>query len=276
MTLNEIKKLLTDAGIDPQDAAHEARLLISHFAGVSFSAILADRDRDYSDEALIAAVQRRAERYPLQYLLGEWEFMSLPIKVSEDCLIPRPDSEVIASRAVELMPEGAAYLDLCTGSGCIAAAVMHFARAVVREGYAIELYPETAALARENFSALGVDCTLILGDVTDEVLPHEISGAKFDVITANPPYVTAEEMTGLEPELSAEPRCALTDGGNGLYIIEKIIEIYKNALTERGVLLIEHGSAQGDDVRLIGEKNGMKYTPLYDIEGRVRAAELRF
>ena len=98
---------------------------------------------------------------------------------------------------------------------------------------------------------------------------------KFDVIAANPPYVTKDEMSGLEPELAHEPRTALTDGGDGLSIIGKIIEIYKNHLAPDGVMIIEHGAAQAEAVAQIACKNGMTSEVIRDYGGHDRAAVMR-
>ncbi|MBP3368378.1 MAG: peptide chain release factor N(5)-glutamine methyltransferase, partial [Clostridia bacterium] len=120
MTLSEITKKLADAGIE--SARHEALVLIEAFEHVPRSRAIADFEADYTSEALISAVERRATRYPLQYILGEWEFCGLTFHVDENCLIPRPDTEILVEAAVRAMPKGGRLLDLCTGSGCVACA----------------------------------------------------------------------------------------------------------------------------------------------------------
>ena len=274
MNLGEITRRLTAAGIG--DARHEAMLLIERFESVSFARILADRERDWPSPELADAVKKREERIPLQYILGRWEFCGLPFRVTEDCLIPRPDTEILAERAAALLPPGGRFLDLCTGSGCIAGAVLHLTADRDTTGLAVELVPETAALARENLAALGFSprCGVLTGDLSDgeALLPP---GEQYDVIVSNPPYVTAEEMESLEPELYREPRIALTDGGDGLSLIRAIIGLYPDRLKHGGVLLIEHGWRQAESVRAMAEGAGLTYTPLYDYGGNVRAAEMR-
>ena len=274
MTADEIARRLREAGIE--DARREAMLLIERFAGVPFARILADRGRDYGSPELASAAEKRAGRFPLQYILGEWSFCGLPFRVTEDCLIPRADTEILAERAAALLPRGGRFLDLCTGSGCVAGAVLHLTEDRNTSGLAVELVPETAALARENLASLGLSarCEVLTGDLRDgdSLLPP---GERYDVIVSNPPYVTAEEMNGLEPELYREPRIALTDGGDGLSLIRAIVEVYPDRLAPGGVLLIEHGWRQAEAVRAIAEAAGLTAVPLRDYGGRVRAAEMR-
>lgn len=268
MTTREIDEILKNAGIE--NATHEAYLIMEHFSKKSRAYLLADRDFSFENEEMISAVAKRGERYPLQYILGTWEFCGLTFKVNSDCLIPRPDTEVIVEEAVKHLKKGSSALDLCTGSGCILAATLKLSGNT--RGVAVELYSETAALARENFDALGLsDVTVIEGDATTDLFDKDV---KFDVITANPPYITTDEMQSLEPELSFEPAHALTDGGNGLSILRKIIEIYRHHLAPGGVMILEHGYKQGEDIKNIAEGFGMTYTPILDYGGNTRGAVL--
>ncbi len=269
MTVSEITAVLSKAGIE--DAAHEAMLIMSEYSGKSRAYLLSDPTFDFSSEEMANTVARRAERYPLQYLFGQWEFCGLTFRVNEHCLIPRPDTEVIVERAIKELPRGGRILDLCTGTGCIIGAVLKLSGNA--SGVAVELYHETAAMARLNLSELGLDAvTVIEGDATVNLFDSDV---KFDVITANPPYVTADEMDALEPELAHEPAHALTDGGNGMSILQKIIEIYKNHLTDSGAMILEHGWQQGEQIHRIAEENGMTYEPIFDYGGKTRGAILR-
>ena len=269
MTSAEIAEILKNAGIE--EASHEALLILEHFSGKSRAYLMADRGFDLDSPEMEQAVARRAERYPLQYIFGRWEFCGFEFLVNEHCLIPRPDTEVIVEAAVRSAKKWSAILDLCTGSGCILAATLKLSGNT--RGTAVELYHETADVARKNFAALGLtDVTVIEGDATTDLFPAHV---KFDVITANPPYVTADEMLSMEPELSSEPAHALTDGGDGMSILEKIIEIYRHHLSENGVMILEHGFEQGDKVKNIAEENGMTYKKILDYGGNTRGAVLR-
>ena len=280
MTLDGIARALVSAGIPADVARHEAMLLISRFAGVSPARILADRGRDYGEREfplLAAAAEERMKRRPLQYILGEWEFCGMRFRVNEDCLIPRPDTETVAERAAQLLPPGGRFLDLCTGSGCIAAAICRLGGDKVTRGrgFAVELFPKTAELARENLAALGYAeyCTVLTGDLRDPDLP--LPAEPFDLIVSNPPYIARDEMDALEPELAAEPRAALTDEGDGLSLIRAILSGYRDRLAPDGVMLIEHGWKQAPAVKDMAEALGYRYSPVYDLGGNLRAAEIR-
>lgn len=272
MTVLDITRRLTDAGIDPADARSEARLLVSYVTGKPASYLLANPMEDFDSPALAEAVGKRAERYPLQYIIGKWEFYGLPFAVNEHTLIPRPDTELIAEAAIRHSPANGRILDLCTGSGCIAAAIL--ANRTSANGIAVDLYPETLRAAEDNLTALGLNdrCTFVCGDATTDLFDPSVT---FDVIVSNPPYVTADEMTVLEPELAYEPEHALTDGGDGLSILEKIIELYKNHLAPDGVMILEHGWKQSDAVREIAANNGLTHEKIMDYGGNIRGAVLK-
>ena len=260
MTFSEIVKKLSDGGVD--SASFEASELICHFENVSRASC---RFGDYSSDGLMAAIDRRIGGEALQYIIGEWDFMGYTFKVSPACLIPRADTELLCSYICENAPKGARIADLCTGSGCIAIAAL-----LEREdltAVAVELYPETLELAKENARLLGVADRIefILGDVTTDTLTGE-----FDIIASNPPYIALEEMENLDTEVLGEPHHALTDGGDGLSIIRKIIEIYPSHLKEGAPIAMEIGWQQGKAVTEIAEGLGLSANILKDIEGRDR------
>lgn len=271
MTRGEILRRLTEAGID--DPRGEGDLLLTRCTGLTRAQILANPETDYDSEALAEAVARRCTRYPLQYLFGEWEFYGMPFWVSEDCLIPRPDTEILVEEAIRNLPEGGRLLDLCTGSGCIAAAVL--ANRPDGAGLAMDVSPGAARMAEENLRRHGLTerCPVKIGDVREDILPAD---AVFDVITANPPYITAAEMEELAPELAYEPEIALTDGGDGLSLIRAILQNYLPHLKPGGVMLIEHGWQQAEAVREMFRQYGMESRTLRDYGGNERVTEMRF
>ena len=164
MTKEQIKERLQAAKIE--NAAGEARLLWESFSG----------------EALESAVQRRCTHYPLQYILGEWCFWRESYEVSEHCLVPRPDTEHLVEQAISRLPQDACFLDLCTGSGCVAISVL--CSRPDTHAVAVDLFPETLALAERNAVKNGVRerltpwlCDVLTGsDCTEE----------FDAILSNP------------------------------------------------------------------------------------------
>ncbi|MGN1409788.1 MAG: peptide chain release factor N(5)-glutamine methyltransferase [Eubacteriales bacterium] len=279
MNIKETAERLASAGI--RDALYEARLLAKHFLSIQMSTVVMlnetklDFFAGYDDFA--AAVEKRMTRYPLQYILGEWEFYGLPFYVNENCLIPRADTEVIAERAIEELKNIGGdgmknYLDLCTGSGCIAAAVLKNVPNTF--GYCVDIDLETAKLAEKNLdrNELCGRYSVIVGDAGRDLFD---SATKFDLITANPPYISEDEMRTLEPELKYEPRIALTDSGDGLSFYEKIIRVYKNHLKPNGKLIFEHGYTQSDAVCRIATEIGMAPELIFDYGKRARGAVLQ-
>ncbi len=265
MTFSEIVKRLSDGGISAP--AFEATELICRFEKVSRASV---RFGDYFSEELAAAIERRISGTALQYILGEWDFMGYTFKVTPDCLIPRADTELLCEYLCKNAPRDGQFADLCTGSGCIAIAAL-LERADLT-AVAVELYPETLEIAKENAKRLGVSDRIefILGDVCTDTLEGE-----FDMIVSNPPYVTIEEMEELSREVLGEPHHALTDGGDGLSIIRKIIEIYPSHLKDGGSIAIEMGWKQGSALCAIAKERGLSATLLKDIEGRDRVTVVK-
>lgn len=278
MNLYDAEKILSDAGID--DAEFECRLLAERFLRIpmSRSAYMKTGQLDYMPDfgEFRRALEKRATRYPLQYIMGEWEFYGLRMKVNENCLIPRPDTDLVAERAIKelkKMPKKAEFrcVDLCTGSGCIAAAVMSHVKNA--RFTLVDISKSALDIAKENMELNGFlqRITLVEADVMSEIF----HGEKFDLVTANPPYIPSEVMQTLEPELEHEPRIALTDEGDGLSFYRAIINLYKYALTEDGVIVLENGCDQYEKVREIAEENGMSAEVIFDYGKRKRGAVLK-
>lgn len=278
MNLYDAEKILSDAGID--DAEFECRLLAERFLRIpmSRSAYMKTGQLDSMPDfgEFRRALEKRATRYPLQYIMGEWEFYGLRMKVNENCLIPRPDTELVAEKAIKelkKMPKKTEFrcADLCTGSGCIAAAVMS---QVKNASFAlVDISKSALDVAKENMELNGLltRTTLVEADVMTEIFHSE----KFDLVTANPPYISREVMPTLEPELEHEPRIALTDEEDGLSFYRAIIKLYKYALTEDGVIVLENGCDQYEKVREIAEENGMSAEVILDYGKRQRGAVLK-
>lgn len=278
MNLYDAEKILSDAGVD--DAEFECRLLAERFLRIpmSRSAYMKTEQLDSMPDfgEFLRALEKRATRYPLQYIMGEWEFYGLRMKVNENCLIPRPDTELVAERAIKelkKMPKKAEFrcVDLCTGSGCIAAAVMsHVKNASFT---LVDISKSALDIAKENMELNGFSdrTTIVEADVITEIFHSE----KFDLVTANPPYIPSEVMQTLEPELEHEPRIALTDEGDGLSFYRAIINLYKYALADNGVIVLENGCDQYEKVREIAEENGMSAEVIFDYGKRKRGAVLK-
>lgn len=251
MTYSEIFNRLKDAGIETAD--WESALLVEHFCGVDATLARMDVEHVYENQALLDAVERRAARYPLQYILGEWSFYRQTYCVTPDCLIPRSDTEILVEEAIRVLPSGARFADLCTGSGCIAVSVL--AERPDTSAVAVEKFEKTLEVARKNAVKNGVDArfTPLLADVL-EPLPFETE--RFDAILSNPPYIVRSVLEELSPEVRAEPQVALDGGEDGLIFYRRILELHTKHLTPDGLILLEIGYDQAAEVLALGAECG--------------------
>jgi release factor glutamine methyltransferase len=172
-------------------ARFEAELIFSKALGLSRIQLYMDLDRPLSPEErerALELVARRGKREPLAYVLGEWGFRRLTLKTDARALVPRPETEILVERALELIEqlEGPRVLDVGTGSGAIALALAdeHPGARIV----ALDSSPRALMLARENAEACGLEIELRLGDVRDP-LGRDLGVGEFDLVVSNPPYV---------------------------------------------------------------------------------------
>ncbi len=270
MTYDKIVSLLLAAGI--RDAAHEAALLIGHFCNAGPAEIPLLRGRELDCPNLEQAVNLRTGRYPLQYILGKWGFCSESYLLSTDCLIPRPDTELLVETAAELIVPGGRFIDAGTGSGCIAISLLA-ARGDIT-GVAFDISEGAIKTAEKNaeLNSVADRLTIYRGDMLDEQLWR--SAGLFDAVISNPPYIPTDERHLLEPELAHEPRRALDGGADGLDFYRAIIKNATLALAPGGVLILEVGYRQAASVVSLAGLGGYGARILKDIEGRERALVL--
>lgn len=265
-----LTQALGEVGI--QAPAYEAALLLETFVGVSGAGLMTDRDRLYTSSELEEAVSRRLSREPLQYILGTWEFYGCRFRVNPHCLIPRSDTELLVETAVRCLPRGARVLDLCTGSGCVAVATLVHRPDVT--AYALELYPETLELARENATQNGVSDRFIpvRADLLTQGVAILAPQAPFDGILSNPPYIPTEVIHGLAPEVKWEPVAALDGGVDGLCFYHAILRDYSPLVKPEGHILLEMAYDQEEDLRRLGELYlpGAQAGTLCDLGGNPR------
>ncbi len=265
MTFDELAEKLAEVG--SCDAVNEARILIEELCASHVSYLL-----DYDEAVLASAVKKRAEGYPLQYIIGKWWFAGCEFEVNENCLVPRPDTELIVEEAVKRLPSSALFADLCTGSGCIAVSVCDLRPDT--HGIAVELYPKTLELAKRNAESNRVADRLSF--VCGDVLCGDVLGdRKFAAIISNPPYIRTDVIDTLSREVRHEPRAALDGGGDGLVFYRAIVDKYKKNLAGDGVFILEIGYDQAKAIKEIAELSGFDCEIKKDLGGNDRAAILK-
>jgi len=213
-----------------------AEILLAHALSCDRVRLYLDFDKPLGAPELAAyreLVRRRVAGEPTAWLTGRREFLGRPFRVDPRVLVPRPETELVVEAALDLLPEGGAALDLCTGSGCIAVS-LSLSRPGARV-VATELSPGALAMARENASALGAAVELLEGDLYAP-LPADL---RFDLVVSNPPYVPAGEIDGLSREVRREPRVALDGGPDGLDVTRRIVAGAPARLRPGGALVIE-------------------------------------
>ena len=270
MTYNEICNLLAEADIENNRG--EAAMLICHFCHISKVELLMRSNEDFASEELDAAVIKRCSHYPLQYILGIWEFCHESYRVNEHTLIPRQDTELLVELAAKLLPPDARFIDLCTGSGCVAISTLS-AREDCR-AVAVDLFRETVEMAGENAERNGVGerLGLLCADVFDTSFMENLG--EFDMIISNPPYIESQKLSSLDKELSFEPDAALDGGDDGLKFYRTIISKYGRYLSEGGCMLFEIGYDQARSVAAIALQNGFSCEVFKDYGGNDRVAYL--
>jgi len=251
--IQDARRRLERAGIEPSEAALDAQLLARHALGGWERGQLVAAMRDPVpagfDEAFAPLVGRREEREPTAYIIGHREFWSIDIEVAPGILVPRPETEFIVEEVISRVPDGAGALriaDVGTGSGCLAVALARWLPTA--HVTAIDVSPVALVIAARNVSRheVAARVSLVGGDLLDA---HE---GPFDVIVSNPPYVPAGDIPTLQREVrDFEPLGALDGGPDGLDLIRRLVPEAASRLVEGGWLIFEFGFGQRDGVRAI-------------------------
>lgn len=256
---------------DPDCASFEANQIL-HWALGEKAAILSPEeeiDKEGAQKAIDAAI-RRAKGEPLQYIFGQWEFYGLPFKVGEGVLIPRPETEILVETALSEINSESRVIDLCAGSGCIPIALWKKTGA---ECFGVELSDTALQYFNINIKLNKAEGRVkaLKGDVlspSSELL--ERLPDKCDLITANPPYLTAEEMESLQREVRHEPDIALFGGADGLDFYRSIFGIWREKLKDGGLFAVEAGNGQSETIREIMSREGFECRTALDYGGTER------
>jgi release factor glutamine methyltransferase len=258
---------LEDAGVE--SPLVDAEILLAHVLGMTRSGLHVDSGRELTvSEAaeLERLLERRAAREPLAYVLGEWGFRRLTLKVDPRVLVPRPETEVVVERClarIARLPEPR-VLDVGTGSGAIALAIADEHPGV--RVTAIDASEDALAVARENAASAGLDLELIRRN-----LFQGLPGGPWDLVVSNPPYIHDDEVEGLGPEISNwEPRAAVVGEGT----TESIANEARSVLRPGGAVVLETAGGRAEQVAdLLRNLGYVDVRVTNDLAGRSRVAE---
>lgn len=262
--VNEATKALKKAGI--QNAARDARLMVAHATQRRMDRLSLDMHDQVDDHArymLVDLVAARMQRKPMSQILGWRDFFKHRFHVTEATLDPRPETEALVLSA--LNSPFSRLLDLGTGTGAIVISLL--AERPATSAVATDISKQALTVAKHNAEQIGVDDRLSL---IESDWFSAVEGT-FDLIVSNPPYIALDEMPTLAPELSFEPRMALTDESDGLTAYRKITESAPAHLNADGWLMVEIGWQQGPDVAALFTNAGLQNVAILpDLDGRDR------
>lgn len=251
-----------------ESARLDAELLVSEALQLDRVRLYMDLDRPLDDterEAIRELVKRRRAREPVAYILGRREFWGRRFEVGPAVLVPRPDTETLIERALELLPAGTSVrvLDLCTGSGAIGITL-----AAERPDAIVELTDvsdDALAIARTNAGRLGVEVTLRAGDL------FAAAEGRYRLVVCNPPYIAAAELPELEPEVrDHEPALALVSGPTGFEVHDRLVAEAGDFLEDGGTILVEVGDGQARELeRRFAAAPWVAATRVHDDLGKV-------
>ena len=243
----------------------DALVLLQHATGKSRTQILAFDDTEIDEKVrlkLTALLDRRLKGEPIAYILGEKEFWSLPLNVSKGTLIPRPDTEILVEKALQIAldklqenPPHFRILDLGTGTGAIALALASELSSICQkqqislEIIGVDLMPDVIELAQSNAERNKLNVQFLQSRWFENIT------GRFDLIVSNPPYIDAQDEHLSQGDVRFEPLSALVAYDAGYADLRHIIELTPGYLNSNGVLLLEHGWQQGEKVRSIFQEN---------------------
>ena len=227
----------------------DAELLVGHALGIDRVRIYLDFERPLTPEeraSIRALVERRRRREPVAYIIGERAFFGRMFTVGPGVLVPRPDSETLVERALELLPkeEAQAVLDVGTGSGCLGITLA--AERPLAQVTLVDISEDALRVAQQNAERLGVSerVSTLHSDLFAAVTAP---AGGFDLIVSNPPYIPTGDLAGLMPDvIQHEPRLALDGGRDGLDCVRALVTGARQQLRAGGALLIEIGIGQAD------------------------------
>jgi release factor glutamine methyltransferase len=266
--------ILETAGI--AEPRREAKSLLAFVIKQDHTFLIAHYDyvlTAIEEKTFSELISRRSKREPLQHITENQEFYGLDFFVSKDVLIPRPETETIVETSLQNLTENSTFCEVGIGSGCISVSILH--NLVSATAIGLDISEKALKIAETNAKTHNVSNRLTLK--TSDIF-SSLTTEKFDAIVSNPPYIASETISTLQPEVQYfEPLNALTDGGNGLSIIETLITESPKYLKTKGFLLIEIGFDQAEIVRSFAEKSKLwsQIDFLPDLQGHLRVIFLQ-
>ncbi len=266
----------------------DAEVLLSHYLQVDRSFIFAHYSDDLDDkrcEAYFEIIDIRAAGVPVPYITGTQEFMGISFKVNQNVLIPRPDTETLVEETIRIASEKKRFLggnidilDLCCGSGAICVSLAYYLPKARLEG--TDISKKALETARRNAADYGLAGRIkfVQGDLFGPVKTGAFGKGRFDMIVSNPPYIKSEEVRRLQREIvEFEPLIALDGGTDGLDFYRRIVSEAPRHLKKEGLLMLEIGFDQADDLRRIIEDDGRYAAPeiMKDLAGLDRVVKVR-
>lgn len=260
----------------PDTPKRDIQLLIQHVLKISSTELALSQDSSFTQEQikqLLPVLQRRNKGEPVQRIIGEWEFWGLPFYLSEDTLVPRPDTETLIEVALNHFKqrgtEPELILDLGTGTGCIPISLLHEWKNT--KAIAVDLSEDAIETAKRNAVRNNVSDRI---DFIQSNWFEKISG-KFDLILSNPPYIASGDISSLMPEVrNFDPILALDGGEDGLQAIHMILDSLPSTLKNEGVAFFEIGYDQSSKVMNLIKNSGLGVTNVHcDLGGKERVIE---
>lgn len=268
MAINEIVKILTDSGIEQNEANVEVRLLVEHFANYGYMDIVMGKKLTPEKLEIVKekAELRAKTHQPIQHIIGLADFMGEKFIVNPSVLIPRDETEILVRHAIDIINTNnfKTVLDVGTGSGCIACMI---AKHTSSQVIGLDISSDALHTALDNASKLNLNNRAIFRK--SDIFSNVKEGETFDMIVSNPPYIPPSEKETIQEEVKFDPEIALfTEDEKGLEFYQKITEDAPQILNKGGYLMYELGAGQSADVKKIMEDKGFtKIEIIKDLAG---------
>lgn len=244
-------------------------VLLSAFTDMDFSELILNGDRQVSEEIMQKtsdAIDELGMGIPVQYIIGSCWFYGIKLAVGKGCFIPRSDTENLVKAAIAALPQNGSFADICSGSGCITAAMCE--NRPDAKGFALELSRKALVFTEKNLEKYP-NAAIKRFDALDDEDYYALyqQEGRLDMILCNPPYIKRDDIDHLQQQVQYEPHTALDGGEDGLTYYREIIRLSPILLKEDGVIMFELGINQAPDVGGYFKEAGMQSAVIKDING---------